>query len=447
MERAITSQNVDDVVIIGAGMAGLAAAAELAEQGLSVRVLEARDRVGGRVFTIRPEGANIPIELGAEFIHGRPPELLQLCRDAQADIEEQGGVDVCWDGRGLKLCPEDDSEEILDGLGNVAKRDGDMSFEKFLSKGEPGSRKDTGVRNFVEGFNAADANRISIAALAYQQQEEERIEGDRSFRPRAGYDTVVQHLVGRAERAGAEITLGVQVQQVDWRPGSVIVQCAGGRKYEARRIIVTLPLGVLQAGTVRFTPRPDAVLDAAGRMAMGSALRLVMVFRTAFWGAKFREMGFLFVDGTVPGTWWTQWPNHSPVLAAWVGGPKAEVPRFDDPQELLADSLRSLERLFGMQEKYLDEELLSWHFHDWRRDPYSLGAYSYVPVGAINSSKVMSDPVKDTVFFAGEHTDTTGHWGTVHGALRSGLRAAQQCLEAIQGERAETPPKAVSSQP
>ena len=447
MEHAITSQNVDDVLIIGAGMAGLAAAAELAERRLGVRVLEARDRIGGRVFTIRPEGTNIPIELGAEFIHGRPPELLELCSDAHVEIEEQSGVDVCWNGRGLKLCPEDDSEQILDELGALAKRDGDMSFQRFLATGEAGSQEAASVRNFVEGFNAADANRISIAALAYQQREEERIEGDRSFRPRAGYDAVVRHLFGRAERAGATIRLGEQVEQVDWRPGSVIVQCAGGRKYETRRAIFTLPLGVLQAGTVRFTPRPDAVLDAAGRMAMGSALRLVMVFRTAFWGAKFRDMGFLFADGIVPGTWWTQWPNHSPALVSWVGGTKAEVPRFDDPRKLLADALRSLERLFGMREKYLDGELKSWHFHDWRTDPFSQGAYSYVPVGAINSSKEMSDPVKDTLFFAGEHTDTTGHWGTVHGALRSGLRAAQQCLEAIQGERAETRPKAVSSQP
>ena len=141
-------------------------------------------------------------------------------------------------------------------------------------------------------------------------------------------------------------------------------------------------------------------------------------------------MGFIFADGLIPGTWWTQYPNNEPVLVAWIGGPKADAQRFDDPTNLLADSLSSLERVFGLTEKSLASELVSWHLHDWCRDPHSRGAYSYVPVGAMNCSKEMTNPVEDTLFFAGEHTDTSGHWGTVHGALRSGLRASQQVLDA-----------------
>ena len=285
------------------------------------------------------------------------------------------------------------------------------------------------MRSFVEGFNAADACRISISALSYQQQEEEKIEGSRSWRPRGGYDTVPQHLAYRAERAGAAIMLCSQVSEVDWRPGSVTVRCEDGQIWQAIRAIVTLPLGVLQAGDVQFKPSPDAVLSAARRMAMGSALRLVMVFRAAFWRAKFPEIGFIFAEGLIPGTWWTQYPNNEPVLVAWIGGPKADIQRFDDPTNLLADSLSSLERVFGLTEKSLASETRKLASHDWRKDPYSRGAYSYVPVGAMNCSKEMTDPVEDTLFFAGEHTDTTGHWGTVHGALRSGLRASQQVLE------------------
>jgi monoamine oxidase len=82
-----------------------------------------------------------------------------------------------------------------------------------------------------------------------------------------------------------------------------------------------------------------------------------------------------------------------------------------------------------MAETELHALLTSWHTHDWQRDPLSLGAYSYAPKGAIDASDAMAEPVAETLYFAGEHTDTTGHWGTVHGALRSGLRAAKQVLE------------------
>jgi monoamine oxidase len=88
-----------------------------------------------------------------------------------------------------------------------------------------------------------------------------------------------------------------------------------------------------------------------------------------------------------------------------------------------------ISKLFALPEKELRALLVSWHMHDWQSDPFSLGAYSYAPKGALNASEAMAQPVEGTLFFAGEHTDTSGHWGTVHGALRSGLRAARQILE------------------
>ncbi len=106
---------------------------------------------------------------------------------------------------------------------------------------------------------------------------------------------------------------------------------------------------------------------------------------------------------------------------------KAEA---SDPAKLLQSALRSLETIFGLETASLERELLSWHLHDWQRDPYSLGAYSYAPVGALDSSEHMTEPAEDTLYLAGEHTDVSGHWGTVHGALRSGLRAARQILAA-----------------
>ena len=88
----------------------------------------------------------------------------------------------------------------------------------------------------------------------------------------------------------------------------------------------------------------------------------------------------------------------------------------------------ALERIFSLAPHSLDAELRNWYMHDWQSDPYTLGAYSYAPIGAFDCSEAMTLPLSKTLFFAGEHTDITGHWGTVHGALRSGLRAAEQLL-------------------
>ena len=137
-------------------------------------------------------------------------------------------------------------------------------------------------------------------------------------------------------------------------------------------------------------------------------------------------MRFLFAHGMTPATYWTQHPRDIPVLIAWLGGPKADAIR--DPRPLPAQALRSLERIFSLPPHSLDAELRNWHTHDWQSDPYTLGAYSYAPVGASTAPQQWRSRVENTLFFAGEHTDITGHWGTVHGALRSGLRAAQQVL-------------------
>jgi monoamine oxidase len=183
----------------------------------------------------------------------------------------------------------------------------------------------------------------------------------------------------------------------------------------------------LKARSVAIVPEPSRILAAADRMESGSARRLVLVFRSPFWKEKMPDMRFLFAPAMTPPTWWTQHPSDTPMLVGWIGGPRADaLPR---PDELLSQALRSLERIFSLAPQSLDAALRNSYQHDWQSDPYTRGAYSYAPAGALDCSAIMAEPVDNTLFFAGEHTDITGHWGTVHGALRSGLRAARQVLE------------------
>ena len=134
-------------------------------------------------------------------------------------------------------------------------------------------------------------------------------------------------------------------------------------------------------------------------------------------------MGFLFAADLLPPTWWTTNPWPDLTLTAWLAGRRVEQLNL---AELPETGLDTLAGLLGSESAELRKHLGRSHHHDWKNDVYSLGSYTYVPRGAIRASDDLSVPVAQTLFFAGEHTDTSGHWGTVHGALRSGYRVAEQ---------------------
>jgi monoamine oxidase len=418
-----------DVVIVGAGVAGLTAARKIAEAGLNAVLLEARDRVGGRIHTVRPTTTDLPVELGAEFIHGRPPELLDLIREAGLTLFERGGEFVCFEDGKLGDCSFDDAFRILDDLPAAP----DMSFTEFLALKQFPEHMAARVKRYVEGFNAADANLIGTAALLKQQQAEEAIEGDRSFQIKEGYDRLPAHILDRFLAGGGKLHLNTAARRIDWKPGEVRVETSDPAmpQIRATRIVIALPLGVLQSGTVPISPNPAAARDAISKMAMGTATRITLRFRERFWEVSAPNLSFLFAQEETPATWWTATPDPSPAITGWIGGPRALCEQTG--VALKDQALESLEKVFGRND--LASLLLSFHTHDWQADPLSRGAYSYAPRGALHASDDLTIPVESTLYFAGEHTDVTGHWGTVHAALRSGLRAAGQILVERMPER------------
>ncbi len=429
-----------DVLVIGAGVAGLQAAAILSQAGVTVSVLEARDRIGGRILTVHSADSGVPVELGAEFVHGRPCEIFDLVERANLPIQEtQGEFWHFEEGRllsGGKAFAAMD--EIFAGMDAAAP---DQSFEDFLRTSCDGCSDDARqwARNFVSGFHAADPARIGVHGLIRGMRADEQIDGDRSFRLLAGYDALIQQLRLQIQRAA--IHLQTVVESIAWSKGKVRVVCEDGAQFRARRAIVTLPLSILQLppeapGAVRFTPELTAKQAALDHLEMGSATRVSLRFRERFWAEvrpqpekNLDALAFLFTEDEWLPTWWTTMPVRSSLLTAWAGGARARRLARREPQFIVQRALDALARVLALSRSWLEDQLQDWYTHDWQADPFSQGAYSYAGVGGADAARDLAAPLDDTLYFAGEHCDFSGHQSTVHGALASAQNAAQAVLQ------------------
>ncbi len=430
---------VSDVIVIGGGVAGLQAAVLLSAAGLKVTLLEARNRLGGRVHTLHPPGAELPIELGAEFVHGKPPEIFSLPDAVRLGLREVAGEPWYSDNGRLQPCGGF-FEEVDRVMRRISEpRDHDRSFRELVDECCP---QDSGAGEhalrYVEGFHAAEPERISVRYLARGEEASAQIHGDAQFWVTRGYDALVQSLEPQLGRA--EICLETVVREVRRQPQQVKVQAtrAGAPlSFTAPRAVITLPLAVLQAGSVLFQPPLEEKRSALALLEMGPALRITFQFRYRFWdelqNGRLRNLSFLFSrDPDVP-TWWTK--LESRMLTGWAGGPNGSRLSRCSESEFAERALRSLARILGLEHGRIEPLVETAHTHNWVADPYCLGAYSYALVGGEDAPRLLAAPLAGTLFFAGEATEFTGHNGTVNGAMASGVRAANEILDAISGTR------------
>jgi monoamine oxidase len=222
------------------------------------------------------------------------------------------------------------------------------------------------------------------------------------------------------------------VNEIRWQPGQTEI-LTGSKTFYAAQLVITLPLAVLQSDSVTISPRPDSILAAAGRLRMGQARRFTLLFAERFWEKlppqpTLSELGFLFAFSEMPPVWWTPHPEQSHTITGWAGGRRSVALAGLDAKTLGSKACTALGRIFGLRKERIHRLLKGCYTHDWQHDRFALGAYSYVATGGLDASRQMTEPVEETLFFAGEHTDVTAHWGTVHAAMRSGLRAAEQIL-------------------
>ena len=432
-----------DVVVVGAGAAGLAAARELDAAGIDVTILDARDRISGRILTVHDDDLGA-IELGAEFIHGSAEALQPIVSAARLRVLSIDGRR--WEATGRTVRRLDDFWPRLDRVMRRLESNtgADESFSDFLAR-RPGGRALASDRTlaaqFVRGFHAADLTRISAKVLAESGSPGGDEREQRLARVIDGYDTVIGWLAAPLHQ---RIRLSRVVSRVKWQRGNVELESRhpGGTRHpvvQARAAVITVPLGVLQAapgqtGALEFEPGLGQKAHALQRMAMGAVVRLVFRFRDRFWsGDSFRPHGkpadldalsFLHTHARDFPVWWTVHPLQSPVVVAWCGGPDAARLAELDRSTLEARAIASLSAQLGVPPRRLTALVQDTWFHDWVHDPFARGAYSYQLVGGSDAPADLARPLRGTLFFAGEAADTSGSTGTVHGAITSGLRAA-----------------------
>jgi len=416
-----------DVVILGAGAAGLSAAAALSESSLRVLVLEARDSVGGR---IRSSGG---IELGAEFVHGKGQSTLAHAGPSPLTLEDFDRPFIGLShGREISAAQyESLLKQVSSGLSDGSH---EASVQAYLDSLTDELELQTLLyaRQYYEGFHAAHLDRFGTGSLVQSSDQQENL-----FRLKETYSALIENLLSKNK---AEIKLGWKVREVSWSQSKVKIKALASlltppAQFSSKAALVTLPLSVLKGfspASVKFAPELTEKKSALARLEMGSAVKLSLQFEPGFGEAHGfgKKWLLLMTDSEEPFHvfWWG--PPGSESIVAWAGGPKAlALSRLTAEQKRDA-ALDSLARTLSLPHSVTHLSFKSMQWHDWQADPYSAGAYSYGGVGGKGAFEDLAKPIGETLFFAGEATHP-GKNGTVEGAIESGERAAKEILAAF----------------
>jgi monoamine oxidase len=440
----------EDALVIGAGAAGLAAARELSRAGLRVVLLEARNRLGGRIYTVRDLRSPLPVELGPEFIHGKADSTFSLVRAGRLQADEipeghyvtrNGGLAIStgfWDMIG------ESTQALRAALRRHPGRD--LSYAEWLDASPLRGEQRKTLRGFIEGFQGAHLEKISARSQAVESDET----SDSQYRLTSGYDRLVEVLAAGLDPGRATVRLNTIVSRLEWRRGEVVAhaQSATGRaldEFRARAAVIAIPHALLRSRAIQFEPELREKQRAAGRIEVGQVFKIVLRFRRSFWeeGDFLRRrlkkapqdlpgLAFLHTRESEVPVWWSSLPAEAPLMTGWAGGPKAERLLDLDERDAVDRSLASLARGLAAPRALLDDQLDSWWTHNWKADAFSGGAYSYIGVGGIPAQRALARPVQNTLFFAGEYTELA-EIGTVAGALLSGERAGRELAAVLKG--------------
>lgn len=419
------------VVVVGSGMAGLGAAAALRAAGTEVVVVEARDRIGGRVHTSRL-WPDLPIDMGASWIHGvKGNPVTELAREAGAATVETSydsaamHIDPALAALGARDLGAGAAEASFDRAMKWAERQPrDVSIQAALdavvARGslDPVRRAqlDFYVNSTYEQEYSGSASQLS----AWAEDNDHEFGGNDALFP-GGYGQLIDHLA-----RGIDIRLNRVVTAVRTRANGVTLAVADGSSLTADHAVITVPLGVLKAGAIAFDPPLSAPKqDAVGRLGMGLLNKHWLRFDRVFWDKRYDWHEYLSASKGE----WTEWVSlakvdDTPVLLAFSAADRAErVERMSD-RDILAGIMATARHMFGNA----IPEPIATQFSRWRSDPFARGSYSFYAVGSRPTDrKALARSEGTRLHFAGE-AQSHLYPGTVHGALLSGREAAARIM-------------------
>ncbi len=416
-----------DVLIVGAGAAGLMAARELSKNGKKVVILEARDRIGGRIYPLPEEEFGYPAQGGAEFIHGDAPVTKALAKECGLTLTNPTEWWSVRNGEPMKIERISAHDPLLEEKLKALKED--IPVAEFLRKNFPAKQYEAlwdFVCRWTEGYDAADIERASTFGL----REEMLNEGSwLQTNIKEGYGPMLFFLKQEIDAHGVEVLLHKEVGEIDTAGDGVRVSCKDGGVYSAQHTIVTVPLPLMQE--IRFTPDIPSKHAAIEKMGYGSVIKMLLRFKTKWWaGAReaiFERMFFMLSSEAVP-TWWTQYPEPRNVLTGWLPGPKAKETAAYSDEQILELALQSLSNIFNITVGELRDQLVNYKVINWPNDPYARGAYSYYTPWSDEAIAELRKPVDNKVYFAGEALYSGEETSTVEGALASGAETAKRVL-------------------
>ena len=406
-----------DVIVIGAGAAGLGAARMLVDAGKKVLVLEARDRIGGRVWTSYERGV---VERGAEFIQGLTVSTWELARASGAQTLGWGSESI----DAYRIFGQDggirpDSEQLFDRYLVAAKnlwgyQGPDMSLAEYLKQfGGPDQEATFFKQREIAHLNAADAEDLGICGFAVEDGEFKG--GSTDTFVTSGYSKLFDYLAKDIDVRFEQVVTGVA-----WEEGRVRITCADGATYEGGKVVITIPLGVLKVAPPTITPDPGPTFwNAVEKVGFGDTTKLMLWIE-----GDMRYFTLLSTKGLF-GDWWIRKFDGYTVVVGYSGGREARTLTGMTEEDAIKVGIEELADGLGSQIK--DQVVHARHF-TWSDDPYARGSYSYPTVDMGDVRKHLQLALKNTLYYTGEATNLSLDSATVHGALDEGRRIASDIL-------------------
>ena len=428
----------DEFIVVGAGASGLMIAKVLSQAGNQVHVIEARGDIGGRILTIPAGEFSMHVEAGAEFVHGNLPYTIDLLQEANIPYHKITGE--IWNARHGRPHKQEDFIEDYSLLARRLKElKTDVSVASFLQTNFSEAKYQdlrASISGYVEGYDLADVNYASAFAL---RDEWVNDDDEDQFRIDTGYRSILTYLKSACERKGTKFIFNTVVKKIEWAKDRVKLFDSNGNEYQCSKLIITVPLGILQAESfhkayIEFSPGLNSHLTAARNMGYGEVIKFVLEFNEIFWenknivrGQKMKDLGFIFGPSEIP-TWWTQSPIKKPILTGWFGGPRVNAKKKLNDEALLQIAFDSLSVIFNIDHSVLIEKLVASRVFNWSEDEFSLGGYAYSSLGREHHLSILSQPIEETIFFSGEALGSGPTLGTVESALAAAHITAKQVL-------------------